>query len=148
MQREQSYNQADLHEYVRNNTPKILLEQKLIYDKIMHAVAASEGGFFFLDAPGGIGKIFLISLILAKIRSDGNIALAVASSGIAATLLDGGRTAHSAFKLPLNIHTDENAICKIKPHSGMTKVLMKSQIIIWDEFLRSIGSHFEGFKEK
>jgi hypothetical protein len=29
--------------------------------------------------------------------------LALASSGIAATLLDGGRTAHSALKLPLNV---------------------------------------------
>lgn len=31
------------------------------------------------------------------------IALALAASGIAATLLDGGRTAHSALKLPLNV---------------------------------------------
>lgn len=47
--------------------------------------------FFFLDAPGGTGKTFLLSLILAKIRSQQKIALAVASSGIAA---------HSALKLP------------------------------------------------
>ena len=53
---------------------------------------------FFLDAPGGTGKTFLISLILAEIRSNNGIALAVALSGIAATLLDGGRTAHSALK--------------------------------------------------
>ena len=46
----------------------------------------------FFDAPGGTGKTFLINLILAKLRSEGNIALATASSGIAATLLTGGRT--------------------------------------------------------
>jgi len=39
-------------------------------------------------------------LLLAQIRPPGNVALAVASSGLAATLLSGGRTAHSTFKLP------------------------------------------------
>ena len=38
---------------------------------------------------------------LAKFRYQKNIALAIASSGIAATPLDGGRTAHSALKLTL-----------------------------------------------
>lgn len=80
----------------------------------MLAVSAGQGGFFFLDAPGGTGKTFLISLILAEIRSNNGIALAVASSGIAATLLDGGRTAHSVFKLPLNIQNNPNAVCNIK----------------------------------
>lgn len=99
----------------------------------MLAVAAEQGGFFFLDAPGGTGKTFLISLILAKIRSQQKIALAVASSGIAATLLDGGRTAHSTFKLPLDVHNKPDAMCNIKKNSGIAAVLRKSSIIIWDE---------------
>jgi len=89
-------------------------EQKKIYNQIMLAVDARQGGFFFLDAPGGTGKTFLISLILAKIRSQKKIALAFASSGIAATLLDGGRTAHSALKLPLDIHKKPNAMSNLK----------------------------------
>lgn len=36
---------------------------------------------FFLDAPGGTGKTFLIKLILAEIRSQNHIALALTSSG-------------------------------------------------------------------
>lgn len=67
----------------------------------MHAVNTGIGGFYFLDAPDGTGKTFVMSLILANIRANGFIALAIASSGIAATLLEGGRTAHSALKLPL-----------------------------------------------
>lgn len=35
------------------------------------------------------------------------IALALASSGIAAPLLDGRRTAHSTLKLPLNMQVNE-----------------------------------------
>jgi hypothetical protein len=62
-----------------------------------------QGRVFFLDVPGGTGKTFLINLLLAQIRSSDKVALAVASSGIAATLLSGGRTAHSTFKFPLNV---------------------------------------------
>ncbi|UYV78439.1 hypothetical protein LAZ67_16001365 [Cordylochernes scorpioides] len=36
-----------------------------------------------------------------------DVTVAIASSGIAATLLDGGRTAHSALKLPLNMQVIE-----------------------------------------
>ncbi|GFX66716.1 hypothetical protein TNCV_2060101 [Trichonephila clavipes] len=54
-----------------NSEPLLTAEQKIIYDRIMLAVAAEQGGFF-LDAPGGTGKTFLISLILAKIRSQQN----------------------------------------------------------------------------
>jgi len=52
----------------------------------------------FLDALGGTGKKFLISLLLARIRSQNEVALALASSGIAATLFEDGRTAHSNLK--------------------------------------------------
>ena len=60
-------------------------------------IDGDEGGMLFLDAPGGTGKTFLINLILTKLRSEGKIALANASSGIAATLLTGGRTLHCTF---------------------------------------------------
>ncbi|XP_044575267.1 uncharacterized protein LOC123259066 [Cotesia glomerata] len=95
MNREMQYNTVETAAIVTRNVPLMNEEQRIIYDRIMLAVSAGQGGFFFLDAPGRTGKIFLISLILAKIRSNNGIALAVASSGIAATLLDGGRTAHS-----------------------------------------------------
>lgn len=69
------------------NVPKLVEQQKNAYDTIMQA-----GGMYFLDAPGGTGKTFLLQLILASIRKDNKIVLALASLGIAATLLDGGRT--------------------------------------------------------
>lgn len=99
----------------------------------MGAIANQTGGLYFLDDPGGTGKTFLISLILATIRSQNNIALAVASSGIAATLLDGGRTAHLALKLPLNMQFIETPTCNIKKNSGMAKVLRSCLLIVWDE---------------
>jgi len=46
------------------------------------------------------------------------------------TLLNGGKTAHLALKLPLNIQTNENAVCNIKKHLGMAKVLQNCHIIL------------------
>uniref|UniRef100_A0A1B6CRH2 ATP-dependent DNA helicase n=1 Tax=Clastoptera arizonana TaxID=38151 RepID=A0A1B6CRH2_9HEMI len=79
----------------------------------MKAIDDGNGGIYFLDAPGGTGKKFLMSLVLANVRARFNIALAVASSGIAATLLEGCRMAHSALKLPLNLQTIEEPKCNI-----------------------------------
>ncbi|GFV21991.1 ATP-dependent DNA helicase [Trichonephila clavipes] len=87
----------------------------------MRAITEQSGGLFFIDAPGGTGKTFLLSLILATIRSQNNIALAIASSGIAATLLDGGRTTHSALKLPLNLQNTEAPTCNISKNSEWEK---------------------------
>ena len=50
-----------------------------------------QGGIVFLDAPRGTGKTYLINILLAEIQSRSEVALAVASSGIAATFMDSGR---------------------------------------------------------
>jgi hypothetical protein len=81
-----------------------------------------------LDAPGGTGKTFLITLILATIRSKNEITLALTSSGIAATLLEGGRIAHSALKLPLNMQNNEILTCNISKNSAMAKVLQTNSV--------------------
>src|SRR6266508_5322460 len=51
------------------------------------------------------------------------IALAVASSGIAALLFRGGRTAHSRFKIPITA-IDGNATCNINDLSFGGKVFL------------------------
>ena len=87
----------------------------------------------FLDAPGGTGKTFLLNLLLAKIRMRRSIAIAMAFSGIAATLLDGGRTAHSTLKLPLNLTRTESPTCNIGKGAGIAKLLQECHLIVWDE---------------
>ena len=62
---------------------------------------------------------------------NGYIALAIVSSGIAALLLPGGRTAHSRFKLPFNLH--EDSTCSIAHGSDLASLLQVARLIIWDE---------------
>ncbi|GBM32002.1 hypothetical protein AVEN_222330-1 [Araneus ventricosus] len=67
---------------------------------------------FFLDGPAGTGKTFVYSTLLHAVRGKGDQAIAVASTGIAATLLSGGRTAHSIFKIPLTLNA--TSTCNLK----------------------------------
>ncbi|GKC42330.1 DNA helicase, partial [Tanacetum coccineum] len=80
--------------------------KKNIYDLIITASATNKQELLFVYGHGDTGKIFLWKTIISSLRSQGKIALAVASSGIASLLLPAGRTAHSRFKLPLDL-TDE-----------------------------------------
>ena len=133
LQREHQYDIEALAETVRINVPQLNQHQRIAYDTLIEAVNSGSGGIYFLDAPGGTGKTFLISLLLARIRSRNDVALALASSGIAATLLEGGRTAHSALKLPLNMQITETPICNIAKNSAMAKILQVCKLIVWDE---------------
>jgi len=64
-------------------------------------------------------------------RGQGKIVLCVASSGIAALLLPGGRTAHSRFSIPLDIH--EQSMCRIGKNTQLADLLGQTSLIIWDE---------------
>ncbi|XP_077264817.1 uncharacterized protein LOC143898893 [Temnothorax americanus] len=141
--RETNYDVNALEEVVLNNEGLLTDEQLAVYRQVLSSVESGDGQVFFLDAPGGTGKTFLINLLLARVRRERGIALAVASSGIAATLLEGGRTAHAAFKLPLNLIQTEIPLCNISKQSNMAKVLRDCKLIVWDE---STMAHKGGFE--
>ncbi|ONM17793.1 hypothetical protein ZEAMMB73_Zm00001d003825 [Zea mays] len=106
-------------------------EQRAAYDKIMSAVDTDQGGLFFVDGPGGTGKTYLYRVLLATLRNQGKIAVATATSGVAASIMPRGRTAHSRFKIPLTI--DDGAVCSFTKQSGTAELLRKASLIIWDE---------------
>ncbi|XP_019240496.1 PREDICTED: uncharacterized protein LOC109220481 [Nicotiana attenuata] len=105
----------------------ILLQKKLntkqlkAYNVVIDRVFSKKPGAFFIDGPGGTEKTFLYRALLATIRSKGYIALATATSGVAASILPGGRTAHSRFKIPIDI--DENFSCNISKQSSTASLI-------------------------
>ncbi|KAK9058181.1 hypothetical protein SSX86_023021 [Deinandra increscens subsp. villosa] len=105
------------------------LFKKHILGKVKSYVYVIE--FQKRDGPGGTGKTYLYKALLAEVRSRGLIALATASSGAAANNMPGGRTAHSRFKIPINL--ENNSMCNINKQSGAAEVIRSSKIIIWDE---------------
>ncbi|KAG5530742.1 hypothetical protein RHGRI_025642 [Rhododendron griersonianum] len=90
-----------------------------------------RNGSFFIDGPGGSGKTYLYRALLATIRSKGMIALATATLGVAASILRGGRTAHSRFKIP--IEGNDSSVCNIPKQSGTAELIRRAKLIIWDE---------------
>lgn len=106
-------------------------EQLSVYKAVMKSVESNEGGLFFLYGSGGCGKTYVWRTLIAKLRSQGDIVLPVASSGIAATLLPGGRTAHSRFKIPIVL--DDYSFCNIAHNSDIAELIRQTKLIIWDE---------------
>ena len=95
--RETSYDIDSLTRFVEENVSKLLPDEKVAYTTITEQVTHKNRGLFFLEAPGETGKTFVTNLVLTKVRQKKEIALVVANSVIAATLLPGGRTARAAF---------------------------------------------------
>ena len=93
-----------------------------MYERTCHITQSNNTGIVLLDAPGGTSKTYLTNLILSKFRIEGKIALDIASSVIAVTLIKGGRTAHSAFKLNLNLAMFDSYV-QCENHSGLGMLL-------------------------
>ncbi|XP_020990161.2 uncharacterized protein LOC110277354, partial [Arachis duranensis] len=126
--------QEDLCSITRLNN-----DQSKAFKCIMNTIDRRESGVFFVDGPGGSGKTFLYRAIIAELRNKGHIVLVTASSGIAATLLPGGRTAHSRFKktahsrFKIPINAEPSSICNISKQSDLAKLIRQTTAIIWDE---------------
>ncbi|XP_076069172.1 uncharacterized protein LOC143041212 [Oratosquilla oratoria] len=107
IRREKAYNKQQLKENVDEKIKLLNDKQRNVYETVMKRVKKGyeySNNSIFVKAAGGTGKSFVLNLLLDTVRSQGKIALAVASSGIAATVLSGGRTAHNMFKIPLMEH--------------------------------------------
>ncbi len=128
---ETSFDRQQLDEMWRRSLDASNQDQRAAFEAVIAAYESDQGGIFFIDGPGGTGKTFLENMILARVRSAGDIALAVASSGVAAILLQGGRTAHSRFKIPINVQAD--SFCSIKAQSDLAELIRQAKIILWDE---------------
>ena len=88
--------------------------------------------YFFVQGAAGTGKTTLYHTISQYYHAKNQPVICVASSGIAALLLPGGRTSHSMFKIPIEI--DSQSICGLKPRDEFVQsVLRHVALIIWDE---------------
>jgi putative protein kinase ArgK-like GTPase of G3E family len=111
VEEELDYDQHSLTTDVNNVEDRLNDDQRSAYKTILNVVTNKEGKLFFMYGSGGTGKTFVWTTLLSRLRRQGKIMLVVASSGIASLLLLGGRTAHSRFKIPIDLH--DESICNI-----------------------------------
>ena len=133
IQRELDYNVDEQLAIVVHDVPSLNSDRLSAFTSIMTAVNDSEQHpkIFFVDGPGGTGKTFLYNTLLAQVRSQSQIALGLASSGIAALLLSGGRTVHSRLKVPIDIN--ELSVCNISKQSALAQLIKRTKLLVWDE---------------
>ncbi|GBL97996.1 hypothetical protein AVEN_126889-1 [Araneus ventricosus] len=102
-----SYDAMEEQSKANSNIEKLNSEQRYAVYKVLHAIYEYQTDMpkcFFLDGPAGTGKTFVYSTLLHAVRGKGDQAIAVASTGIAATML-----------------------------SGEAKILLDAKVIVWDE---------------
>ena len=126
-----AYDQADQRDKAQQRLGQLNEEQHAAYDAIINAIENNTPKMFFLNGPAGTGKTFLYNTICYHLRGNGMIVLCVASSGIAALLLIGGRTAHSTFRIPIQLHDGKS--CSIKKGTHLADLIKIVSAIIWDE---------------
>jgi hypothetical protein len=116
---------------VNNVEDKLNDDQRNTYETILNAMTNKDGKLFFVYGNGGIGKTFVWTTLLSRLRGQGKIVLAITSSGIASLWLLGGRTAHSRFKIPIDLHNEST--CNITQMMKVAELVRKYDLIIWDE---------------
>ncbi len=131
IQEQHQYDQVEQAQLAAQHIGNLNPDQHTAFDKITSAIINKTGEIFFLHGPGGTGKTYLYNTLCYHLRSQGKIVLCVASSGIAALLLKGGRTAHSRFKIPIPCH--ESSVCNIAKHSDLAELIRMTDLVVWDE---------------
>lgn len=128
---ERSYNRDLLRSESERLVLQLNIEQRIIFDQVLDSVQNHRQILIFVYGHGGTGKTFIWKTIISTLRSQGKIVLADASSGITALLLPAGQTAHSRFKIPLDL--TEESVCSIKKNTQVVELLKQTDVIIWDE---------------
>ena len=83
------------------------VEQKNVFTSVVLAATAyaqlgTDNDYpFFVEGKPGRGKSFVVDAICNQLRGQKFIVLIVGSSALAATLYEGGRTAHNLFQIPV-----------------------------------------------
>lgn len=107
-------------------------DQEACFETVRTAIADDpQTAHFYLQGPGGTGKTFLYQTLCHYYRGLGKKVLCVASTGIAALLLPNGRTSHSTFKIPIDLH--ESSVSHIRKQTQAGQILKETDLIIWDE---------------
>ncbi|CAN1240790.1 ATP-dependent DNA helicase PIF1 [Linum perenne] len=128
---EMQYDHEALKSAFQLEVGKLNTEQRNAYDQIITSVEHKQHQLFFVDGFGGTGKTFLWQVLSMKLRSEKKVVICVATSGIAALLMTGGRTAHSRFHIPIDV--DSTSTCHIEQDSELAELIHHTSLIIWDE---------------
>ena len=109
-------------------------QQRQVTNAVLHSVMSPNdlnSMLFYLDGPRGSCKTFTYNYLVAELHSRGYKVATAAWTGIAATLLIGGCTVHSLFKLPVPLL--DTSSCNVSATSSYAAMLINVSLFIVDE---------------
>uniref|UniRef100_A0A8D8QAR4 ATP-dependent DNA helicase n=2 Tax=Cacopsylla melanoneura TaxID=428564 RepID=A0A8D8QAR4_9HEMI len=116
--------------------PKLNEKQKEVFDVIVDAVVnssqRSSPKLVYVDGAAGTGKTLVISVLTSYLRSLKHVVLCTATSGIAALNHEGGMTAHSMFKLPLDV-SEPMVMWSLSAGTERAELIRSAAVLIFDE---------------
>jgi hypothetical protein len=110
--------------------PLLSAEQLHAVDCVTASVMGlSEVNVFGVLCSAGTGKTLFANYVACSLRMQGLVVICVAASALAASLLEGGHTAHHTLHIP--IPANDSTFCSF---TASERLLMKqAHAIIWDE---------------
>lgn len=142
-------------------------EQREVLEHIREAVDGIEGRerIIAIDAPAGTGKTWIAKAALACVRGRNKIALATAYTGLASTLLPGGRTNHKCFlftdfdKIRMRMGSSYVSNFDLQPEdlesqptptkearqlrNARLQLLHDADVLLWDEISMASSYHID-----
>lgn len=133
------------------NTKYALLndEQRNIVDTVLnlasklndHTISDDSNNCIFISGIGGSGKTFVYDTLWHLLNGNNQKVCSMAFTGIAATLLQWGKTIHKVFKLPVPLEPHSTA--NITLESNEAEYLKNTDVIIVDEAFAAPKYSFE-----
>jgi tRNA A37 threonylcarbamoyladenosine biosynthesis protein TsaE len=80
-------------------------QQLAAFDVLYTAITSASPAHtvFYLDGKAGHGKSFVASALCTILRSENHIPIIVGTTAVSVRIYETGRTAHSAFGLPVSV---------------------------------------------
>jgi hypothetical protein len=110
--------------------PLLSADQWQAVDCVMNS-ALHHSGFnvFGVFCSAGTGKTLFANYVACSLRSQGHLVICVAASALAASLLEGGHTAHHTLHIPIPAH--DSTYCSFT--AAERQLIRQAALIIWDE---------------
>jgi hypothetical protein len=106
------------------------VQQQAAVDEVLASVQHQAGfNVFGLFSSAGTGKTLFANYLACQLRSQGRVVLCVAASALAASLLEGGHTAHHALHIP--IPANDSSYCSFTLAEKF--IIKNADLVIWDE---------------
>jgi hypothetical protein len=137
---------AELRHIAASAVSFMSADQRSIYEALHDVIYGdplpSTPHLHFLTGKAGRGKSFIIKALVAEARSMGGIVVVAGTTALSISDIDGGRTAHSIFKLPVT-EDGTGVISLIMPFSARADFLQCAAFIVWDELPMANVAAFE-----